>query len=61
MSTNFGNDADTTAAICGQVTGAYYGESRIPTNWIEKLVMAREIRDIADRLGAFAPRRDPSP
>ena len=27
---NLGDDADTTAAICGQVAGAYYGESRIP-------------------------------
>lgn len=26
---NFGQDADTTAAICGQVAGAYYRESAI--------------------------------
>ena len=27
---NLGDDADTTAAICGQVAGAFYGESGIP-------------------------------
>jgi ADP-ribosyl-[dinitrogen reductase] hydrolase len=29
---NLGDDADTTAAICGQIAGAYYGESGIPVN-----------------------------
>jgi ADP-ribosyl-[dinitrogen reductase] hydrolase len=27
---NLGDDADTTAAICGQVAGAFYGEEGIP-------------------------------
>jgi ADP-ribosylglycohydrolase len=27
---NLGDDADTTGAICGQLAGAYWGESRIP-------------------------------
>lgn len=27
---NLGNDADTTGAICGQLAGAYWGESNIP-------------------------------
>lgn len=61
MATNLGDDADTTAAICGQVAGAYYGESGIPSHWIERLVMEREIRELADRLEACAPRRAPSP
>lgn len=47
---NLGGDADTTAAICGQVAGAYYGEKGIPTRWLEKLVMRDKIRDLADRL-----------
>lgn len=27
---NLGNDADTTGAVCGQLAGAYWGESNIP-------------------------------
>ena len=27
---NLGNDADTTGAVCGQLAGAYWGESQIP-------------------------------
>jgi ADP-ribosyl-[dinitrogen reductase] hydrolase len=40
--TNLGDDADTTAAICGQVAGAYYGESGIPAHWLRKLTMRAE-------------------
>lgn len=49
---NLGNDADTTAAICGQVAGAYYGVSGIPANWLEKLFMRDEIAILADQLAA---------
>ena len=34
---NLGNDADTTAAVCGQLAGAYWGESGIPSEWREGL------------------------
>lgn len=34
---NLGDDADTTAAICGQIAGAYYGVDAIPAHWLEKL------------------------
>jgi len=47
---NLGEDADTTAAVCGQVAGAYYWESGIPRDWLGKLVMADEIRELAERL-----------
>ena len=50
MAANFGQDADTTAAIAGQVGGAYYGESGIPVGWLEKLTMAREIGQMAEHL-----------
>jgi ADP-ribosyl-[dinitrogen reductase] hydrolase len=33
MAANLGNDSDTTAAICGQIAGAYYGLSAIPSAW----------------------------
>ena len=49
---NLGDDADTTAAVCGQVAGAYYGESGIPSAWLEKLTLRQEIRDLADGLVA---------
>jgi len=30
---NLGDDADTTGAVCGQLAGAYLGESGIPVEW----------------------------
>ena len=47
---NLGNDADTTAAICGQVAGAFYGESGIPQKWLAKLVMREKISTLAESL-----------
>ena len=34
---NLGDDADTTGAVCGQLAGAYFGESGIPLEWRENL------------------------
>jgi ADP-ribosyl-[dinitrogen reductase] hydrolase len=48
--TNLGHDADTTAAICGQLAGAFYGEQGIPDEWLRKLVLAEAIGTLADRL-----------
>lgn len=48
--TNLGKDADTTAAICGQIAGAFYGESGIPESWRNKLAMHDEICLLADQL-----------
>jgi len=50
MAANLGDDADTTAAVCGQVAGAFYGESRIPAHWLERLAMRSEITPLADQL-----------
>lgn len=47
---NLGDDADTTAAVCGQIAGAFYGESGIPSRWLDRLVMVGEIRQLADQL-----------
>jgi ADP-ribosyl-[dinitrogen reductase] hydrolase len=47
---NLGDDADTTAAIYGQLAGAFYGEKGIPGEWRRQLAMSNEIRAIADRL-----------
>ena len=34
---NLGHDADTTGAVCGQLAGACWGESGIPTDWLDDL------------------------
>lgn len=52
--TNLGDDADTTAAICGQLAGAFYGVGGIPAHWRDKLVMREEITQLAGRLLALA-------
>jgi len=50
LAANLGHDADTTAAICGQVAGAFYGVSEIPAGWLDKLAMRDLIEDFALRL-----------
>ncbi len=50
LAVNLGQDADTTAAVCGQLAGAHYGEDGIPEEWLAKLALADEIRVLADRL-----------
>ena len=47
---NLGDDADTTAAVCGQVAGAYYGASGIPERWLRRLAMRQQIAELAERL-----------
>ena len=47
---NLGDDADTTAAIVGQLAGAYYGIRAIPASWLEMLHDGEEIAATADRL-----------
>lgn len=34
---NLGDDADTTGAVCGQLAGAFWGESNIPIEWRKSL------------------------
>ena len=45
---NLGDDADTTGAIYGQITGAHYGAKAIPTTWRNKLTMTAAITSLAD-------------
>jgi ADP-ribosyl-[dinitrogen reductase] hydrolase len=52
---NLGDDADTTAAIVGQLAGAYYGVQGIPAGWLETLWMRDEIQATADALLAASP------
>ena len=50
LAANLGDDADTTAAIYGQIAGAHYGAEAIPDEWRELLTMSTEISSMADRL-----------
>lgn len=50
MAVNLGDDADTTAAICGQLAGAFYGLSAIPAPWRERLSHFSLLQELADAL-----------
>ena len=43
---NLGDDADTTGAVCGQLAGAYWGESGIPQEWQDGLAR----RDMVEKV-----------
>jgi ADP-ribosyl-[dinitrogen reductase] hydrolase len=45
---NLGDDADTTAAITGQIAGTLYGREGIPSEWLEQLYMREEIAAMAE-------------
>jgi ADP-ribosyl-[dinitrogen reductase] hydrolase len=47
---NLGDDADTTAAVCGQVAGAFYGVQGIRPAWLMRLAMRAEIEALALKL-----------
>ena len=54
LAANLGDDADTTAAVYGQLAGACYGEPGIPGSWIRKLAMRDKISSFADELYALS-------
>ncbi len=45
VAANLGDDADTTAAITGQLAGALYGLSAIPAQWLERLAWRDRIEE----------------
>lgn len=47
---NLGDDADTTAAVCGQLAGAHHGLSGIPETWLEKLALRDKILELGNAL-----------
>ena len=52
LAANLGDDADTTAAITGQLAGALYGLSGIPADWVSKLAWQSRIEDVGRQLTA---------
>ncbi|MDH5233312.1 MAG: ADP-ribosylglycohydrolase family protein [Gemmatimonadota bacterium] len=53
---NLGDDADTTAAIYGQLAGAYYGTAAIPAEWRMRLAKRALVEELAERLVIERPR-----
>ena len=47
---NLGEDTDTSAAVVGQLAGAFYGLAAIPAEWLEVLAFPSLIEDFASRL-----------
>ena len=47
---NLGDDSDTTAAVCGQIAGAYYGYSAIPDDWLQALLEHERLLQTANAL-----------
>ena len=47
---NLGDDADTTAAITGQLAGAFYGAAAIPQHLLQPLVWREKLATIAGQL-----------
>lgn len=47
---NLGDDADTTAAIVGQIAGAFYGVAGIPSAWLTALAEKELIMGLASEL-----------
>ena len=54
LAANLGNDADTTAAIYGQLAGAYYGWQGIPAAWREQVALRGTILQMAAQLWDLA-------
>lgn len=57
---NLGDDADTVAAVCGALAGAYYGYSAIPRRWRDQLQDEVRIRETALALGGYAEEISPN-
>lgn len=50
LAANLGDDADTVAAIAGQLAGARFGIEGIPDEWLKKIAWGKLLIDTADRL-----------
>jgi ADP-ribosyl-[dinitrogen reductase] hydrolase len=54
IAVNMGNDATAAGAVTGALAGAAYGESAIPSRWLELLTVRERARTVADRLADLA-------
>ncbi|MDZ7890874.1 MAG: ADP-ribosylglycohydrolase family protein [Rhodoferax sp.] len=53
--TNLGDDADTTAAVAGQIAGAFYGANGIPQTWKDRVHLGAQIAQMAAGLVSHEP------
>lgn len=53
LAANLGGDADTVAAIAGQIAGRVYGMEGIPAEWLEILAWREKIETMAVDLYAL--------
>ncbi|MDY7073105.1 ADP-ribosylarginine hydrolase Tri1 [Pseudomonas hunanensis] len=58
LAANLADDADSVAATAGQIAGALYGVSGMPSEWVAKVAWSQHIRRLASRLFELAPLRD---
>lgn len=50
LATNLGHDADTVAAVTGQIAGAFYGMGGIPLLWLDRLYQTERFIELVDKL-----------
>ena len=50
LAANLADDADTVAAVTGQLAGALYGLSGIPDSWLDRLAWKDRLLDVGDLL-----------
>lgn len=50
LAANLGEDADTTAAVAGQIAGALYGAAGIPAEWLDRLAWRGRIERLGGNL-----------
>lgn len=50
LAANLGDDADTTAAIYGQLAGAFYSLEGLPSDWLAKLAWREKIEAYGEQL-----------
>ena len=50
---NYGDDTDTTAAVCGGLAGIYYGYDSIPNEWINTINKIDEVQSLCEKYELF--------
>ena len=59
LAANLADDADTVAAVTGQLAGALYGLRGIPESWLDRVAWRDRLLGVADRLAASSLGRPP--
>ncbi len=47
LAANLADDADTVAAVTGQIAGALWGQSTIPQRWLDQLAWREKLENTA--------------